>query len=195
VKGPHRIPVIQSPWAPYAGMIAALTGAAPSLTRNACMGRHQLRSSGQSEAAYQGQRVPGLNRHQPAGEPGEDQIEQPQRHDSRSSRRRGVGHRRRPQARTDFWHLTGPGPGRPVHRPLRRGARRRRDRRCEDPSPQSPGKRARRAVRAHRPDGADRPDADLRPPRPDHPIPARPAQQITRRCILGGLLNEYQPAA
>ena len=35
----------------------------------------------------------------------------------------------------------------------------------------------------------------LRPPRPDHPIPARPARRITRRTILGGLLNEYQPAA
>jgi transposase InsO family protein len=35
----------------------------------------------------------------------------------------------------------------------------------------------------------------LRPPRPDHPIPARPAGRIARRAILGGLLNEYQPAA
>ena len=35
----------------------------------------------------------------------------------------------------------------------------------------------------------------LRPPRPDHPIPARPARRITRRTVLGGLLNEYQPAA
>jgi transposase InsO family protein len=35
----------------------------------------------------------------------------------------------------------------------------------------------------------------LRPPRPDHPIPARPAQRITRRTVLGGLLNEYEPAA
>jgi transposase InsO family protein len=35
----------------------------------------------------------------------------------------------------------------------------------------------------------------LRPPRPDHPIPARPARQVTRRTTLGGLLNEYQPAA
>jgi putative transposase len=36
---------------------------------------------------------------------------------------------------------------------------------------------------------------DLRPPRPDHPIPVRPALQITRRTVLGGLINEYQPAA
>ncbi len=35
----------------------------------------------------------------------------------------------------------------------------------------------------------------LRPPRPDHPIPARPAQRVTRRAVLGGLLNEYEPAA
>jgi putative transposase len=35
----------------------------------------------------------------------------------------------------------------------------------------------------------------LRPPRPDHPIPAVPAQQITHRAVLGGLLNEYEPAA
>ena len=35
----------------------------------------------------------------------------------------------------------------------------------------------------------------LRPPRHDHPIPAVPAQQITRRAVLGGLLNEYEPAA
>jgi transposase InsO family protein len=35
----------------------------------------------------------------------------------------------------------------------------------------------------------------LRPPQPDHPIPPRPARRITRRTILGGLLNEYQPAA
>jgi putative transposase len=35
----------------------------------------------------------------------------------------------------------------------------------------------------------------LRPPRPDHPIPALPAQQIARRTVLGGLINEYEPAA
>jgi putative transposase len=35
----------------------------------------------------------------------------------------------------------------------------------------------------------------LRPPRADHPIPGRPARRITRRTVLGGLLNEYQPAA
>jgi putative transposase len=35
----------------------------------------------------------------------------------------------------------------------------------------------------------------LRPPRPDHPVPARPTRRITRRTILDGLLNEYQSAA
>jgi putative transposase len=35
----------------------------------------------------------------------------------------------------------------------------------------------------------------LRPPRPDCPIPAGPTQRITRRTVLDGLLNEYQPAA
>ena len=35
----------------------------------------------------------------------------------------------------------------------------------------------------------------LRPPRPDQPIPDQPAVQIRRRTVLGGLLNEYQPAA
>jgi transposase InsO family protein len=35
----------------------------------------------------------------------------------------------------------------------------------------------------------------LRPPQPDDPIPARPARRISRRTVLGGLLNEYQPAA
>jgi putative transposase len=42
-----------------------------------------------------------------------------------------------------------------------------------------------------------RPDRgrQLRPPRPDQPAPVLPAQRITRRTVLGGLLNEYQPAA
>jgi transposase InsO family protein len=35
----------------------------------------------------------------------------------------------------------------------------------------------------------------LRPPRSDHPIPAQPAQLVTRRTVLGGFLNEYQAAA
>jgi putative transposase len=35
----------------------------------------------------------------------------------------------------------------------------------------------------------------LRPPRPAGPVPAAPAHRITRRAVLGGLLNEYQPAA
>jgi putative transposase len=35
----------------------------------------------------------------------------------------------------------------------------------------------------------------LRPPRPNQPIPGLPAQRITRRSVVGGLINEYQPAA
>jgi putative transposase len=35
----------------------------------------------------------------------------------------------------------------------------------------------------------------LRPPRPDHPVPGLPAHRVTRRTMLGGLINEYQPAA
>jgi putative transposase len=35
----------------------------------------------------------------------------------------------------------------------------------------------------------------LRPPRPDQPVPHQRATQIRRRTVLGGLLNEYQPAA
>jgi len=35
----------------------------------------------------------------------------------------------------------------------------------------------------------------LRAPRSDHPIPDQPARRITRGAVLGGLLNEYQPAA
>jgi putative transposase len=34
----------------------------------------------------------------------------------------------------------------------------------------------------------------LRPPRPDHPVPGLPAHRVTRRTVLGGLINEYQPA-
>jgi putative transposase len=36
---------------------------------------------------------------------------------------------------------------------------------------------------------------DLQPPRTDHPISALPAQRIAHRTVLGGLINEYQPAA
>jgi transposase InsO family protein len=34
----------------------------------------------------------------------------------------------------------------------------------------------------------------LRPPRPDHPSPDLDQQRITRRPILGGLINEYERA-
>ena len=35
----------------------------------------------------------------------------------------------------------------------------------------------------------------LQPPRLDQPVPALPAQRITGRSILGGLINEYHAAA
>ena len=35
----------------------------------------------------------------------------------------------------------------------------------------------------------------LRPPRPDHPAPRLDRQQIRRRSVLGGLINEYEHAA
>jgi putative transposase len=35
----------------------------------------------------------------------------------------------------------------------------------------------------------------LRPPRPDEAIRDRPAHRVSRRSVLGGLINEYQPAA
>ncbi|WP_260479176.1 integrase core domain-containing protein [Kibdelosporangium aridum] len=35
----------------------------------------------------------------------------------------------------------------------------------------------------------------LVPPRPDRPIPLQSPTQIRRRPILGGLINEYKPAA
>ncbi len=48
-----------------------------------------------------------------------------------------------------------------------------------------------RHYNGHRPHRA----RQLRPPRPEQPIPAVPAPRITRRAVLGGLLNEYEPAA
>jgi transposase InsO family protein len=35
----------------------------------------------------------------------------------------------------------------------------------------------------------------LLPPRPDHPAPDLDQQRIRRRPLLGGLINEYEPAA
>ena len=34
----------------------------------------------------------------------------------------------------------------------------------------------------------------LRPPRPDHPAADLTQQRIRRRAVLGGLINEYEPA-
>ena len=35
----------------------------------------------------------------------------------------------------------------------------------------------------------------LRPPRPDHPVADLCQEQITRRPVLGGLVNEYERTA
>ena len=35
----------------------------------------------------------------------------------------------------------------------------------------------------------------LRPPRPDHPVPDLFQERIKRRTVLGGLINEYERAA
>jgi putative transposase len=35
----------------------------------------------------------------------------------------------------------------------------------------------------------------LRPPRPSHPVLAHTSQRIRRRPVLGGLINDYEPAA
>jgi putative transposase len=58
------------------------------------------------------------------------------------------------------------GPGRPVHRRVRRGLRPRRHRSPQDPAPLSASERLRREVRAHRPHRAHRSDADPRPTAP-----------------------------
>jgi transposase InsO family protein len=36
---------------------------------------------------------------------------------------------------------------------------------------------------------------ELRPPRPDHPAADLTQERIRRRAVLGGLINEYEPAA
>src|SRR4051812_14573603 len=80
----------------------------------------------------------------------------------------------------------------------------------------------RRTPRADRADRADRPDADLRratsakgvsvyaahyntqrphralqlrPPRAESPVPELVRGMVRRRPVLGGLINEYEPAA
>jgi hypothetical protein len=35
----------------------------------------------------------------------------------------------------------------------------------------------------------------LHPPQPDLPIADTPTERIKRRSVLGGLINEYEPAA
>jgi putative transposase len=36
---------------------------------------------------------------------------------------------------------------------------------------------------------------DLRPPQPTHPVAELSQERITRRPVLGGLINEYERAA
>jgi hypothetical protein len=62
--------------------------------------------------------------------------------------------------------VPGPRPGRAVHRHIRHGAGRCRDRSREDPAPEPSRERLCGKVRAHRPDRDHRPDADLRPAAP-----------------------------
>jgi putative transposase len=115
-----------------------------------------------------------------------------------------------------------PRPGRAVHRYVRRGPGQRRRPGTENPAPEPTGERLCRAVRTHRQDRADRQDAHLRRtppaqrpdrvcpalqrpaptalascsrPRPDHPVADLTQQQIKRRPILGGLINEYERSA
>ena len=40
--------------------------------------------------------------------------------------------------------------------------------------------------------GEDRIALRLQPPRPDHPVADLSQEQIKRRPVLGGLLNEYE---
>jgi hypothetical protein len=111
---------------------------------------------------------------------------------------------------------------RPVHRRFRRGLRRRRHQRAEGSSGQSTCKRLRGKVRTHRPYRAHRPDADLRASAtsdarwtstaattanartepgsfghqdPTIRFPPYRLIGIARRVLLGGILNEYRPAA
>ncbi len=48
-----------------------------------------------------------------------------------------------------------------------------------------------RHYNTHRPHRA----LHLQPPRPDHPVTDISTERITRRSVLGGLINEYEPAA
>jgi len=43
--------------------------------------------------------------------------------------------------------------------------------------------------------GEDRIALRLQPPRPDHPVADLSQEQIKRRLVLRGLLNEYERAA
>jgi len=75
--------------------------------------------------------------------------------------------------------VSGPGPGRAVHRGVRRGARGRGDRGGEDPAAQPKSERLCRTMGAHSPGRGHRPDADRRAPAP--------------ACGLGRVRRALQP--
>ena len=113
-----------------------------------------------------------------------------------------------------------PRQSRSVHGIVRRRTGRRGHPRCEDSAALSPSELLRREIRAHRQNRPNSPTVcerhlrtilttysrhyngrrphrsrQLRPPRPDHPVSDRNDKPITRRPILGGLINEYEHAA
>jgi len=59
------------------------------------------------------------------------------------------------------------------------------------------GERHLRHVLTHRalPRATPTPQSPAGAATPDHPIAHPPVQRVTRRTVLGGLINEYQPAA
>ena len=112
---------------------------------------------------------------------------------------------------------------RTVHGLVRRGAGRCGHRGGQDPAPVPAGELLRRTLRVDRPHRGHRPDADLRgatppqrarpvlrrtttrqrphralqlrPPRPQSPVPEPVHGRIRRRPVLGGLINQYEAAA
>ena len=105
---------------------------------------------------------------------------------------------------------------------VRRGAGRCGHRGGQDPAAVSARELLRRTLRVDRPHRGHRPDADLRgatpsqracpyaahyntqrphralqlrPPRPESPVPEPVYGRIRRRPVLGGLINQYEPAA
>ena len=120
--------------------------------------------------------------HQPADQPDEDQIQQPQRHGSRSSRSHGPAHPPRPQARTDFWNPTGPRLGRSG------SATTRRTRRAAAGTPATSATTTRsRAAR----DGLARPNGQMREAAPGVPVVLR---RPRKKSPPPGRATEAEPA-